>query len=776
MALHLTEPQRRFIEAFARFRGFRPYEQQLEAIFHNGSPLWVLAGPGTGKSEVLVLRTLRLMLLDRVDPASIVVTTFTDKASRNLYDRLSAYLEGFRQELHFEGAVPDLSRLWLGTLHSLARKILLEMEDQADDLSVFDEAQSSFVFLRCVPSQLLFDQGDATLSADLLQDLVGGVSFATRIKKAEYLRAAVNRVIEDNVDLAALSACATESQRTAWSRESSRKAFVDLIHKYREALAPSTDFAHLQQRLLTFLQSDDARDFLVGSNTRQLPGVRHVIVDEYQDTNPIQEAIYFELSRQTPSLVVVGDDDQGLYRFRGASVEAMVRFAERAQNELGHQSRTVTLSENRRSHPVIVSRLNEYVAAVKATTSYASARSPKQELHARSSVAGEHVPVSVLVRDHDRTLAQAIARTVHQLLQDGVISDLRQVAVLAPSTKALKPSSGAKRPLYYIAPAFAELGIPLFNPRAKDLHKDELLKAAIGVLLRLLDPRIEYAKYAGKDAVKMSDTCRRSATSSADAAQVVRWADSIGHSLRRLDVLTENEEGRFDAPPYLPHTILDYYYRMLAFQPFSEFIDAQGGVQTALQSWRLGQLSTLLRSFDEAQGQPALPRAKARSRQYFHQRDEQPPQDFGGIDPYYIDRFYRDFLSVFAQGGLEDAEDDFLAFPPGMVPALTIHQAKGLEFSIVFLCGLEAIRGPGAAHIQEDLFGPFRRRVHVETISADERVVHDEIRKVFVAASRPKYALVVCLSDTEFAGITDGTLSNQYPHIPADWLAALPRS
>src|SRR5207245_2201990 len=100
-----------------------------------------------------------------------------------------------------------------------------------------------------------------------------------------------------------------------------------------------------------------------------------------------------------------------------------------------------------------------------------------------------------------------------------------------------------------------------------------------------------------------------------------------------------------------------------------------------------------------------------------------PPAKLKGVDCWYAYNFARDLLGTFEQGGFDDAEDDILAFPQGMVPALTIHQAKGLEFSVVFACAPQRNRGPGAAHHQEDLFSSYRRRPPSGLFSPDERAV-----------------------------------------------------
>src|SRR3546814_18874840 len=109
----------------------------------------------------------------------------------------------------------------------------------------------------------------------------------------------------------------------------------DLYEEYQAHLASEyrCDFSQLQLRFLEFLQSPAGQRFRdgIGGDIDQ-PGITHVLVDEYQDTNLIQEAIYLELSKRAPhNVIVVGDDDQAMYRFRGGSVECMVSFDDRSE-------------------------------------------------------------------------------------------------------------------------------------------------------------------------------------------------------------------------------------------------------------------------------------------------------------------------------------------------------------------------------------------------------------------------------------------------------------
>jgi DNA helicase-2/ATP-dependent DNA helicase PcrA len=106
-------------------RNIKVSKAQMDVVNHDEGPLWIIAGPGSGKTEVLVLRCLKLLLVNRVDPRAIIVTTFTEKAGKNLQDRLILYKEHIAKRFPSVKDV-DLTQLRVGTLHSLCNDILLE--------------------------------------------------------------------------------------------------------------------------------------------------------------------------------------------------------------------------------------------------------------------------------------------------------------------------------------------------------------------------------------------------------------------------------------------------------------------------------------------------------------------------------------------------------------------------------------------------------------------------------------------------------------------------
>ena len=106
-------------------RNFPPDMEQKDIIKHESGPLWVVAGPGSGKTDSIVLRCLKLLIVDRVNPKSIMLTTFTEKAARNLEDRVSTYMQ------HFISIDPSLSKIdftqvRIGTLHGVANDVMQE--------------------------------------------------------------------------------------------------------------------------------------------------------------------------------------------------------------------------------------------------------------------------------------------------------------------------------------------------------------------------------------------------------------------------------------------------------------------------------------------------------------------------------------------------------------------------------------------------------------------------------------------------------------------------
>ena len=206
-----------------------------------------------------------------------------------------------------------------------------------------------------------------------------------------------------------------------------------------------------------------------------------MLVDEYQDTNPIQEAIYFQLAARAPhNLVVVGDDDQAMYRFRGGSVECMVTFDDACHAYLALPKTAVAqfdLTDNFRSHPDIVEFFDDYIRAFP-VMGMPGARSPKPSITARKSIAQAYPPSACLRVRRCEAVADRFAQMVRELVDTGVVNDPSECCLLLKSTKESPMNAGK-----YVA-ALRALGLDVYNPRNKAFTEQDEVQGLLGACSR----------------------------------------------------------------------------------------------------------------------------------------------------------------------------------------------------------------------------------------------------------------------------------------------------
>jgi DNA helicase-2/ATP-dependent DNA helicase PcrA len=347
-----------------------PDNYQVDVISHGTGPLWVVAGPGSGKTDSMALRCLKLMIVDKVPPRAIVVTTFTEKAARNLEERIALYMQYFSTKFSELQGI-DYSRLRVGTLHAICNDVMQEfrfigyqnyrlLTDMEQRLFIMEH--SSFAGMGPPPAQSQVWDSLPYLATGY--DPVGGGQWRpgsghlpNRWVRARATQTLFNRIVEDHVD--------TTKMRAAGGHWAS---IADAYDEYSQKLFGyhRCDFAHLQTKFLEFLGTHQSKLFMIGDGTDQFPGIRHVLVDEYQDTNPIQEKIYLKLAEPSPhNLCVVGDDDQALYRFRGGTVECMVNLPAALKREGLNVGalKPSPLPVNYRSHDSIVKFCDEFMGS-----------------------------------------------------------------------------------------------------------------------------------------------------------------------------------------------------------------------------------------------------------------------------------------------------------------------------------------------------------------------------------------------------------------------------
>jgi DNA helicase II / ATP-dependent DNA helicase PcrA len=449
-------------------------DDQRQAVAHPyDRPLWIIAGPGTGKTHTLVWLALKRILVDGADPARIILTTFTRKAAAELQSRLILSRQRLIAGGVHEAEAIDLSRITLGTLHSICSRVLQDQRYEPTlRIRVLEDELAQQFFLRRTRNALVYDAGSPvwTYFGFASEESQYAPAVASR---AEWATKLFNRITEGSANVGAMLT-------------SGSPPFVALAkgyQAYQEALAREhrTDQAHLQAHFLAFLDTPAGRQWLCGENEAR-PGFV-VIVDEYQDTNPIQERIYFRLAQPSRDITVVGDDDQSLYRFRGATVEALIDFDRACQHYLGAPPVAVNLRENRRSHPAIVAWVNRFIGEHRLMRDdTVRVRAPhKRPLIAASEVDGGYPAVMTIAEPTYPKAAQKVVAAIQDLKRSGMIADYSQVALLTFSTREGPRTIGPFTDMLRAA------GIPLYNPRNGSAHKSPLFLQMIGALLGIID-------------------------------------------------------------------------------------------------------------------------------------------------------------------------------------------------------------------------------------------------------------------------------------------------
>ena len=281
-----------------------PDPSQERASAHRGKPFQLQAGPGTGKTRTLVKRVLSL-LAEGIDPAAILILTFSNRAAGELSERLTA-------------AAPEAApKLWIGTFHAFGLDLVRRYHDKlelAPNPSLFDRSDAIEVLEDILPTLPLVHYRNLWDPAMVLRDIVGAISRA----KDEMVGPERYRTLAKAME-------AEAADRDVDARIAAAKCLeiADIYDLYEEALRKhgGVDFGDLIMRPARLLDDDEA--VRIGVQLRH----RHVLVDEYQDVNRASARLLKTVAGNGERLWVVGDARQSIYRFRGASSENMVGFA-----------------------------------------------------------------------------------------------------------------------------------------------------------------------------------------------------------------------------------------------------------------------------------------------------------------------------------------------------------------------------------------------------------------------------------------------------------------
>ncbi len=603
---------------------------QRAAVDHRGSPLLVLAGAGTGKTRVITHRVAAL-LDEGTPPWRILAVTFTNRAAREMRERIDRLCGGRH----------DTRELWIGTFHAICARILRRFGEPVGlsrYFSIYDTSDQASVMGR------VLEQIKAPKKMYTPRGVLGHLD---RAKNQGYGPAQLERIGLHDPVLTVI-----------------RNAFVEYEKRLRAADA--ADFGDLLVLTVELLRKAPLR--ATGQLADLDPVIKllsrfeHVVVDEFQDTNPVQAELV-DLLSQRAQLCVVGDDDQSIYGWRGADVDQILRFADRHPG-----TETVRLEQNYRSTNFIL----HCADAIIRRNSGRLGKTLWSEL-------GDGDPVRVVALRDERDEARLVAREIRMALDEGA----------SPEEFAVFYRTHAQSRVLEDEIRTMGLGVRIVGGVA--FYERMEVKDALSYLLLLRNPASDahLTRIINRPPRKIGKTTVERLAEHAAAQGVSLWealADPKAAGLKAAaakritefrDVMQSLRE-RVDELPLdelLPEVVDVTGYRMWLAN------DEREEAQTRLEN--LQELQGNLIEFVENNPTATL--------------DE--------------------YLEVVSLAGNERGEGE----SGGAVTLMTIHSAKGLEFERVYLTGMEERVFPHARVLDDPVQLEEERRLCYVAITRAKR-------------------------------------------------------
>ncbi|MGW7751806.1 DNA helicase PcrA [Streptomyces violaceusniger] len=578
-------------------------EQQRAAVEHTGSPLLIVAGAGSGKTRVLTHRIAYLLGARGTHPGQILAITFTNKAAGEMKERVE------------ELVGPRANAMWVSTFHSACVRILRRESKKlgfTSSFSIYDAADSKrLMSLVC-------------RDLDLDPKRFPPKSFSAKISNLK------NELIDEET---------FAGQATDGFEKTLAEAYAMYQARLREANA--LDFDDIIMTTVNLLQAFPD----VAEHYRRR--FRHVLVDEYQDTNHAQYTLVRELvgtdTEETTAaeLCVVGDADQSIYAFRGATIRNILQFEEDYPT-----ARTILLEQNYRSTQTILSAANAVIE-----------RNENRRPKNLWTEAGAGTEITGYVADTEHDEAQFVADEIDRLTDAG---DAK-----AGDVAVFYRTNAQSRVFEEI---FIRVGLPYKVVGGVRFYERKEVRDVLAYLRVLANP---------EDSVplrRILNVPKRGIGERAEAmidALALREKITFPQALRRVDdaygmaARSANAVKRFNTLMEELHTI----------------VESGAGPATVLEAVleRTGYLAELQASTDPQD------ETRIENLQELAAVALEFEQDRGEENPGTLAEFLEQVALVADSDQIPDEDTD----GSGVITLMTLHTAKGLEFPVVFLSGME---------------------------------------------------------------------------------------
>ena len=781
-------------------------EDQRKAILSApNQSLFLVAGPGSGKTTVMVLKILKFIYVDDIDPEEIFATTFTRKAAEELYSRILGWGDEIKIHLienssDFEVfekiSKIDFNKIRVGTTDKLAEEIMREHKEPGENQPVvIENFVSNSAMIKILSENGRYKNKELQ---EYIKILTGRDKLDEPSKMSEKILEIKDRIYHDQVDL-------NELYGKCQDNSGMQKA-LECIMEYQNILNErnTIDFTMLESRFLRQLKESKLDEFL--------DTVKIVLIDEYQDTNLIQEDIYFTIAesalKNDGSITVVGDDDQSLYRFRGATVDLFTNYKSRAKDKLDLDVEEINLKTNYRSTENIINLCNRFVELDK---DYQTARVKDKPKIIAPDFDKEKMPILGLFRNNVEMLSRDLSRLISKLVNNGEvkikvlkvldeeyfkkvdgkinIAQLQQlraqkeregkkiekitlkldseygsasdIAILSYSPK--EKQFGGRSFLFHLRKNLKNQKNPIevFNPRGIELQQVEVVGIFCGLILECIDPESKIQnsdktipnlarvtmnrwRILARDYIKLNPEPHEPLTLS---HFVIHWQN-------RLPFNSEKKDDNLKWPKSA--SLMELAYKLITWiEELQE--DVEGLVYLEAITKSITQTGFF---------------SKYYSKISFENKEEEENS--------ILEAFWNIFIPL-ATGGIQIDESLLETLPDDRINVLSIHQSKGLEFPLVIVdvgskfkdnhFKTQHLRFPKLEPKNITIEDSIRQHSELgkSQRSEKDRSFDDLTRLYFVAFSRAESVLLLVGLNSAIEGYTKKDEHFNIPNVALGW-------
>ncbi|EHR35718.1 hypothetical protein HMPREF9709_00272 [Helcococcus kunzii ATCC 51366] len=640
--------------------------QQELAINTIDGPVLIIAGPGTGKTYTLVERVMHMVSDLGIDPSEILLSTFTNKAAFELLDRLS--LKFSEKNIN-----KDVNDMLLGNFHSIAINILneyIEYTPLKNGYVQIDEIEQAYL-IECYINKFREIQGYGTV-INQKREVKDIVKIVNKLAEEGILERKSDNPVQNTIFQIA-------------------KVYEEILEIYN-----MIDFSHIL--LYTYKLLKENENVKLALNKK----INYIMIDEYQDTNIVQEKIIDLLLNENNNICVVGDDDQSLYRFRGATVKNILHF-----NKKFKDTKVVKLMHNYRSDDSIIKFYSNFLNDL-------INKNPelKPYRHNKLLFSDRVTDTNKVVKIYENSEEEWIEKTTNFILElkkNEAINNFNEVAILFSSIN----NERAKRLISNIK----KNGIDVYSPKTNTLISQIEILKLIGALYYLFKKVIDKeVNYRDRDTQVFLDRCLDNFYKSK-----LRY-DELDDFIERMSAYVTGDKFQL--------SLHDIVYRLFAYRPFYDYMNEEERAK------KLSRFIELLNTFSLI------------NQIYFINQDNI-------IE--FINRFFYSFIRFIKDQNVKEFEEDTKIPEENSISAMTIHSSKGMEYPVVIMASLwDKIYDRYESkldNILDNILADFSDNVDFEPIEYANLL--DFYRKYYTGFSRAKNLLVLSGLESSFQPIND---------------------